>query len=86
MDPISLAVRSLSLSILPGINYAINSILALLGASSVHELRLASAGLHLLFSHLVLSFRQPHFRQAFFLGLLFVTVLALNLRITRLKA
>jgi polyferredoxin len=83
MDPISLAVRSLSLSILPGINYAINSILALLGASPVHELRLASAGLHLLFSQLVLSFRQPHFRQAFFLGLLFVTVLALNLRITR---
>jgi polyferredoxin len=31
----------------------------------------------------VFSFRQPYFRQGFLLGLLFVTILALNLRITR---
>ena len=54
MDPISLAVRSLGLSILPALP-----------------------------SHLLLTFRQPHFRQAFFLGILFVALLALNLRITR---
>jgi len=83
MDPISFAVRSLGLSILPMLNYAINSVLALLGASPVRGPRLAGDGLHLLFSHLVLSYRQPHFHQAFFLGLLFVIVIALNLRITR---
>ena len=31
----------------------------------------------------VFSFRQPHFRQAFLVAMVFVTVLALNLRITR---
>jgi polyferredoxin len=31
----------------------------------------------------VLSFKQPHFRQAFFIGLLFIVILVLNLRITR---
>jgi len=34
--------------------------------------------------HLALHLAQPHFRQAFFFGLLIVTLLALNLRITRL--
>jgi len=31
----------------------------------------------------VFSFRQPHFRQGFVLGLLFIAIMALNLRITR---
>ncbi len=31
----------------------------------------------------LLSFKQPYFRQGFFLGLLFLAILALNLRITR---
>ena len=83
MDPVSLAARSLELSILPALNYAINSALALLGASQVRALRVTGDGLHLLLGHVVLSFRQPHFRQAFFLGLILVTLLALNLRITR---
>jgi polyferredoxin len=31
----------------------------------------------------LLGFKQPHFRQAFFLGLLFLLILALNFRVTR---
>jgi ferredoxin len=35
------------------------------------------------FLGVVLSFKQPYFRQGFFLGIIFITILALNLRITR---
>jgi polyferredoxin len=83
VDPISLTVRSLGMSILPAANYAVNSVLARMGASPVWAVRMLGSGLHLLLSQLVLSFRQPHFRQAFLLGLLFLAILALNLRITR---
>ena len=60
LDPISLAVRSLGLSILPAVRYPLGSPWAQ-----------------------ILSFTQPYYRQGFLLGLLFVTILVLNLRITR---
>jgi ferredoxin len=37
----------------------------------------------LVLNETLLSFRQPHYRQAFFLGAIFITLLVLNLRITR---
>ena len=83
MDPISLTVRSLALSILPASNYAVNALLGLLDRSDVDALRFAGDGIHSLLEGTLLSFRQPHFRQGFFLGLLFISILALNLRITR---
>jgi polyferredoxin len=61
LDPISLLVRSLALSVLPAVNYALNAA----------------------FDISVLSFKQPYFRQGFFFGLLLVTLVVLNLRITR---
>src|ERR1017187_5485376 len=42
MDPISLAVRSLALSILPGINYVLNAFLDGLQNSNVGAMRIAS--------------------------------------------
>jgi polyferredoxin len=69
-DPIALAVRSLALSILPAWNYALN---ALLESGHVHSALPAA----------LLSFKQAHFRQGFLLGVILITILALNLRITR---
>jgi ferredoxin len=43
---------------------------------------LASA-VRLVLGQIVLEFKQPHFRQGFLLGLLSLTILALNLRVTR---
>ncbi|MDR3718684.1 MAG: 4Fe-4S binding protein [Bryobacteraceae bacterium] len=71
MDPNSFAVRSLGLAIVPALNYASNPAPGRMG------------GLRPVMGHLVLGFGQPHFRQAFLLGLLFIAILALNLRITR---
>ncbi len=83
MDPISLTVRSLALSILPGLNYAFNALFDLMYRSEVSALRFTADALHFLLSQVLLSFKQPHFRQGFLLGLIFVTIMVLNLRITR---
>jgi len=69
-DPIALAVRSIALSILPAWNYGLN---ALLERSHSHSVLLSA----------LLSFKQAHFRQGFLLGVIFIVILALNLRITR---
>jgi len=81
LDPLSLAVRSLAVSILPAANYGVNALLGVLGQNAA--LRPLADGVDLVLKHVVLSFRQPYFRQGFFLGLIFITILALNFRITR---
>ena len=70
-DPIALAARSLAVSILPAWNYALS---AAIERSHGHAAPLG----------VLLSFKQAYFRQAFPLGAIFIAILALNLRITRL--
>ena len=81
LDPLSLAMRSLALSILPATNYAVNAALDVLGRSAIT--RPVADGLEVVLRHLVLSFKQAYFRQGFFLGLIFITIMALNFRVTR---
>ncbi|MBZ5515883.1 MAG: 4Fe-4S binding protein [Acidobacteriia bacterium] len=82
-DPISFLVRSLGLSILPGLNLSFNAFFDLLYSTHSTPLGYLASGLQFLFSLILLSFKQPYFRQAWFLGLLFVAIMVLNLRITR---
>jgi polyferredoxin len=83
LDPISLTVRSLSLSVLPGVNYGFNALFDLLYRSDAGVLRFIADVLQFLLQAIVLSFKQAYFRQGFFLGLIFIILLVLNLRITR---
>jgi len=83
LDPISLTVRSLGMSVLPGLNYALNAVLDPLARSDWFVPRRAARAIHVLVQDSLLSFKQPYFRQGFFLGLIFLTVLVANLRITR---
>jgi polyferredoxin len=83
LDPIALSVRSIALSIQPATNYALTWFTDSLYHSGNAFLRVAAQVLDFVLRQLVLSFRQPYFRQGFFLGLLFLTILALNLRFTR---
>jgi ferredoxin len=46
-------------------------------------LKIAADVLNFVLRQALMSFKQPYFRQGFFLGLLFIAILALNLRITR---
>ena len=82
LDPFSLLVRSLGLSILPGANYALNAGLRALEHSrwgNGHEGNV----LNFLFGGWLLSFKQPYFRQGVWLGLIFIFLVALNFRVTR---
>ncbi len=82
-DPISLTVRSLALSVLPGLNYAANAFIRAAAHSQVGVVHFAGDVFALLVKDQLLSFKQPYFRQGFFIGLIFIIILALNLRITR---
>jgi len=83
MDPVSLLVRSLTVSILPGLNLIFNAGLDVLYHTNSDALGFIAHGLQWLLNATLLSFKQPHFRQGFLLGVVFILLLALNLRVTR---
>jgi polyferredoxin len=91
MDPLSLLVRSLGLSILPGTSYALRAVLHSLEASRYGlegsrfgPVQSVGSVLHFIFGWLLLlSLKQPYFRQGIWLGAIFVFLLALNFRVTR---
>jgi polyferredoxin len=83
LDPISLTVRSLGTAIFPGINYALEAFLGVLHHASTAPLRTVGFVAQLVLNETLLSFRQPHYRQAFLVGGIFVLLLTLNLRVTR---
>jgi ferredoxin len=65
------------------LNYGSTAFFTALHHSNIGFLQNAGELLQLILKYTVLSFRQPHFRQAFLLGVLFILLLALNLRVTR---
>ena len=83
LDPFSLLTRSLGLSIFPGLSYLANSILHAAETSSFSPLAIAGGILHAILNFTVLGLKQSHFRQGLFLGLIFIFLLFLNLRVTR---
>ena len=83
LDPISLTVRSLGLSVLPGINYGLAAVLHWSYPGHGGTFAYVVWMLDSLLQGILVSARQPYFRQGFFLGIILITVLALNLRITR---
>ena len=79
MDPISLLIRSLSLSIYPLFNYITRSFF-----DTVYNIHLPvivdiSEFFYTIFKKTVLSFHQLYFFQGIFIGLLFLMILGLNL-------
>jgi ferredoxin len=79
MDPISLLIRSLSLSIYPLFNFIIRAFFDTvydIAPSGVVEI---SETLYSGFKQQVLSFNQPYFHQALFIGMIFFAVLGMNL-------
>src|ERR1019366_7370654 len=81
-DPFSLLVRSMGLSILPAANYASNTILNALEHSDVGVVQAMGTALHAVLTATILNFKQPHFRQGVYLGLIFLVLLAANAWVT----
>jgi len=84
LDPISLLVRSLGLSILPGTSYALRATLHGLEGSRFAPVQTVGSVLHFILGGLLLiSLKQPYFRQGIWLGAIFIFLVALNFRVTR---
>ena len=83
LDPFSLLVRSIGLAVLPAFDFAARAVLTPLEHSHVAAIRATGESLHTFLQALVLDFRQAHFSQGLVLGVLFLIILALSLRITR---
>ncbi len=83
LDPFSLLVRSFGLSLLPAFNYAVRAVLTPLENSHIAAVKATGEGVHAVLGSFLLEFRQAHFMQGIFLGVLFVAILAMSLRVTR---
>lgn len=77
MDPMALLIRSLTVSVLPGLNLALNGVLNYLYQSDSSAAAFLAHFLQWLFSATFLNFKQPHFRQGFFIGIIFIVLLVL---------
>ena len=78
LDPLSLAVRSLGLVVLPAIEMGLRPVFE---AAYLHDPIGISAITEPIYEHLqggLINFNQPHFHQAFFLGMVFFGVLGLS--------
>ncbi|MFH0813166.1 MAG: 4Fe-4S binding protein [Pseudomonadota bacterium] len=79
LDPLSFLTRSLSLSIYPVFNYVIRAIFDTIYNINPHFIVNLSEFLYTIVKKSLLSFQQPFFQQALFLGFLFLLILGLNL-------
>ena len=84
LDPFSLLVRSVGLSLLPAFNFAARAVFTPMEQSHVTAIKVAGHALHSGLQATILDFRQAHFGQGLVLGLLFLIILAASLRVTRL--
>ncbi|UCD70695.1 MAG: 4Fe-4S binding protein [Syntrophobacterales bacterium] len=79
LDPISLLIRSMTLTVEPIFNRLVHGLFALLYFSNIDLITLWSEPLYDFLKRSILSFRQPHFHQGIMVGLLFALILLLNL-------
>jgi polyferredoxin len=78
VDPISLLIRSLSISIYPLFNYATRSAFDMIYGLNPAGLVNISESVYGVLKRTVLSFNQPYFYQSAFIGLILIVILGLN--------
>jgi hypothetical protein len=83
LDPFSFLVRSIGLSVMPVTNYGLQAALGAFEHSRFGFLQTIGGVLRFILGSVLLSFKQPYFRQGIWLGLLCFFILALNFRVTR---
>ncbi len=79
MDPLSLLIRSFSISIYPLFNSAIRASFDTAYDLDISALRDITESVYSFFKNTLLSFEQPYYQQSIFIGLIFFAILALNL-------
>ncbi len=79
LDPLSLLIRSFSLSIYPVFNALVRAVFDGIYSTGQPVITAVTEPVYSLLRRSVLSFTQPHYLQSFFIGILFLLVLGLNL-------
>ena len=79
IDPLSLLIRSLSVSLYPFFNYSVRVVFDTLYSVNPLGVNSLSEPAYDFLKKTVLSFEQPVYRQGVFIGMLFLTILGLNL-------
>ena len=79
MDPISLLVRSFSLSVYPLLNYLARAFFDTIYTLNIPVIVDGSEWVYRILKKVFLSFGQPYFLQGIFIGALFLLILGLNL-------
>ena len=78
-DPLSLTIRSLSLSLYPAFSHAVSALFDALYRAQIPGVTDASEALYALLKRALLPFRPPQFGQGLLIGLIFLGILGLNL-------
>jgi polyferredoxin len=79
MDPISLIIRSFSLSVYPLSNYGVRSFFDAIYNLNIRSITDISEPVYSVLKKSIVSFQQPFYNQAIFIGVLFFSILGLNL-------
>jgi polyferredoxin/Pyruvate/2-oxoacid:ferredoxin oxidoreductase delta subunit len=79
VDPLSLLIRSFSLSIYPLMNYGLHGFFDAFYNANIPLLVNISESAYSFLKKTFLSFRQPHYLQGVFIGFLFFSILILNI-------
>ncbi len=79
LDPISLLIRSFSLSIYPMFNYSVRAFFDAIYELNPKGVVDISESVYSVLKDSILSFKQPYFNQGLFIGLFFFIILGLNL-------
>ena len=79
MDPLSLLIRSFSVSVFPLFNYSIRTVFDTLFDLNIKGLVDISESIYSILKKSILSFQQPFYYQSVFIGVLFFLILGLNL-------
>ncbi|TKJ31669.1 (4Fe-4S)-binding protein [bacterium (candidate division B38) B3_B38] len=78
LDPLSLFIRSLALSINPAVNYLTRAGFNFLYFTDISMITAVSEPVYSFLKTFYLSFKQPFFQQSIFLGLIFLFIVGLN--------
>ena len=79
VDPLSLLIRSLSVSIYPAFNYGTKAVFDAIYNSDIKGIVDISEAVYSVFKKSILSFQQPFYNQSAFIGILFLFTLGMNL-------
>jgi len=79
VDPLSLLIRSLSVSVYPLFSYGIRAVFDAIYSADIKGVTALSESVYSILKKSVLSFQQPFYNQSLFIGALFFLILGLNL-------